>query len=54
MLKKFRFSTFPTYNLASVINPSIMKLTEKEDKTGMFKLGPFYECGEDKAGLPEL
>ncbi|GAA5809115.1 hypothetical protein MFLAVUS_002519 [Mucor flavus] len=33
MIKKFRFSTFSTYNLASVINPSIMKLTEEEDKT---------------------
>ncbi|GAA5809107.1 hypothetical protein MFLAVUS_002511 [Mucor flavus] len=43
IIKKFRFSTFPTYNLASVINPSIMKLTEEEDKTEMFKLEPFYE-----------
>ncbi|CEG80194.1 hypothetical protein RMATCC62417_14563 [Rhizopus microsporus] len=42
MLKKFRYSTFPSENLSVLVNPSIMKLTEEEDKAGMYQLGPFY------------
>ncbi|CAO3677654.1 unnamed protein product [Rhizopus stolonifer] len=41
-LKKYRFSSFPSLNLSSTINPSILKLIEKEDNQGMSKLGPFY------------
>ncbi|KAI9480984.1 MAG: hypothetical protein EXX96DRAFT_595019 [Benjaminiella poitrasii] len=41
-LKKYRFSSFPSKSLSSIINPSILKLIEKEDKQGMSKLGPFY------------
>lgn len=42
MLKKFIFSSFPSENVSVIVNPSIMKLTEEEDKTGMYQLGPFY------------
>ncbi|KAG2236613.1 hypothetical protein INT48_000168, partial [Thamnidium elegans] len=33
---------FPDDNLSSTVNPSIMKLTEAEDKAGMGEMGPFY------------
>lgn len=42
MLKQYRFTSFPAENLSSFVNPSIMKLTEAEGKTGMSEIGPFY------------
>ncbi|KAF1798589.1 hypothetical protein FB192DRAFT_1392267 [Mucor lusitanicus] len=41
-LRKHRFSPSPSTNLADQINPSILKLTEEDDKTGLHKIGPFY------------
>lgn len=32
-----------SHSLSSIINPSILKLTEEEDKAGLNKLGPFYD-----------
>lgn len=32
----------PTGTLATIVDPSILKLTEEEDKTGMHLLGPFF------------
>ncbi|KAI7872484.1 hypothetical protein BDF14DRAFT_1909432 [Spinellus fusiger] len=40
-LKKYRFASSPTRNHPNIINPSILKLNEKEDKSGMGKLSPF-------------
>ncbi|KAI7890293.1 uncharacterized protein EV154DRAFT_538429 [Mucor mucedo] len=42
-LKEFRFTSFPSENLSTVVNPSILKLVEEDDKVGMHQLGPFYE-----------
>ncbi|KAI8359802.1 hypothetical protein BD560DRAFT_405287 [Blakeslea trispora] len=35
-------SSLPKDNLFTSVNYSILKLTEEEDRTGMFRLGPFY------------
>ncbi|RCI01784.1 hypothetical protein CU098_010586, partial [Rhizopus stolonifer] len=35
-------SSLPKDNLSTAINCSMLKLTEEEDKSGMFRLGPFY------------
>ncbi|CAO3660636.1 unnamed protein product [Rhizopus stolonifer] len=42
VLKQCRFTSFPFENLSSLVNPSIMRLTEAEDKTGLSEIGPFY------------
>ncbi|CAO3704074.1 unnamed protein product [Rhizopus stolonifer] len=42
-LKKLRFASFPSENLSTIVNPSILKLVEEEDKIGMHQLGPFHE-----------
>lgn len=42
-LKELRFASFPLENLSTIINPSILKLVEEEDKVGMHQLGPFYK-----------
>ncbi|KAG1471324.1 hypothetical protein G6F56_002193 [Rhizopus delemar] len=34
----------PSNSLSTIVNPSILKLLEKDDKAGMRLLGPFY-CG---------
>ncbi|KAI9258446.1 hypothetical protein EDC94DRAFT_635717 [Helicostylum pulchrum] len=31
-----------SHSLSSIINPSILKLTEEEDRAGLHKVGPFY------------
>ncbi|KAG1489126.1 hypothetical protein G6F48_011629 [Rhizopus delemar] len=42
-LVKNRFSgATPSTTLSTIVNPSILKLTEEDDKTGMHSLGPFY------------
>ncbi|KAI8351191.1 hypothetical protein EDC96DRAFT_447990 [Choanephora cucurbitarum] len=41
-LKQCRFNSLPVENLKIVINPTIMKLNEAEDKAGMADLGPFF------------
>jgi hypothetical protein len=35
-------SSLPKDNLSATISCSMLKLTEEEDKSGMFRLGPFY------------
>jgi hypothetical protein len=42
ILKQCCFTSLPIENLSSVVNPSIMKLTEAEDKTGLSETGSFY------------
>ncbi|KAI9475540.1 MAG: hypothetical protein EXX96DRAFT_485762, partial [Benjaminiella poitrasii] len=42
-LKELRFASFPSENLSTIVNPSILKLVEEEDKAGMHELGPFHE-----------
>ncbi|KAG0841740.1 hypothetical protein G6F17_013692 [Rhizopus arrhizus] len=42
-IKECRFrATKPSSTLKAMVKPSILKLTEEEDKTGMAELGPFY------------
>jgi hypothetical protein len=44
-LIKNRFNDItPSDSLSTIVNPSILKLLEEDDKTGMHLLGPFY-CG---------
>ncbi|KAI7899312.1 uncharacterized protein BX663DRAFT_441561 [Cokeromyces recurvatus] len=44
-LVKNRFNDVaPSDNLSTIVNPSILKLLEEDDKVGMHLLGPFY-CG---------
>ncbi|KAG1146144.1 hypothetical protein G6F37_000905 [Rhizopus arrhizus] len=43
VLRQCRFrATKPSPTLKSIVKPSILKLTEEEDKSGMAELGPFY------------
>jgi magnesium-transporting ATPase (P-type) len=42
VLVKTRFSDCYFPSLTSSVNPSILKLTEEEDKAGMALLGPFF------------
>ncbi|CAO3687092.1 unnamed protein product [Rhizopus stolonifer] len=42
MSKQYRYASFPDDKLSSLVNLSIMKLTEAEDKVGMGEMGPFY------------
>jgi hypothetical protein len=32
----------PSHTLSTIVNPSILKLLEEDDKAGMHLLGPFY------------
>ncbi|KAG1446285.1 hypothetical protein G6F46_011926 [Rhizopus delemar] len=41
-LIKRRFDDSPFSSLSSLVNPSILRLTEEEDKSGMSLLGPFF------------
>ena len=41
-LIKGRFDDSPFSSLSSLVNPSILRLTEEEDKPGMSLLGPFF------------
>ncbi|KAG1471181.1 hypothetical protein G6F56_002270 [Rhizopus delemar] len=42
-LVKNRFNpNAPSNTLSTIVNPSILKLTEEEDKAGMHLLGPFF------------
>lgn len=41
-LVEHRFSTPPSETLETIINPSILKLTEENDKTRIYLLGPFF------------
>jgi hypothetical protein len=42
-LKELRFASFPSENLSTIVNPSILKVVEEEDTAGMHQLGPFHE-----------
>ncbi|KAI8087485.1 hypothetical protein BDF21DRAFT_437516 [Thamnidium elegans] len=35
-------SSLPKDSLSTIISCSMLKLTEEEDRSGMFRLGPFY------------
>ncbi|RCH89331.1 hypothetical protein CU098_009664, partial [Rhizopus stolonifer] len=35
-------SNYTCQSLSEIVNPSILKLVEEDDKTGMASLGPFY------------
>ncbi|KAI7906786.1 uncharacterized protein BX663DRAFT_466981 [Cokeromyces recurvatus] len=41
-LVEYRFSTPPSEMLKTIVNPSILKLTEESNKAGMYLLGPFF------------
>lgn len=41
-LEEYNCSISPMETLGTIVNPSILKLTEKNDKAGMYLLGPFF------------
>ncbi|RCH88822.1 hypothetical protein CU097_010435 [Rhizopus azygosporus] len=41
-LRECGFSAVQPENLSTIVNPSIMKLIEEEEKTGMRRLGSLY------------
>lgn len=46
MLKKCRFLSVSVDNLSTLVNPSIIKLKEEDDRKGMHKLGPFLKTNQ--------
>jgi hypothetical protein len=41
-LVEYHFSIPPSETLETIVNPNILKLTEKADKIGMYLLDPFF------------